>query len=158
MNIGIIVHSKTGVTSLIAGLIADKLTALGHSPEITLLKTDVPVESDKTLFNILNLPDCEKYDFVLVGGPVWAFSPTPVVIAAICSMKGIHGKKALPFISMGLPFNVLGGNRTVGIMESELKKHGANALPGVVFHRKDRFNKVKMDETISSLIQALGVK
>jgi hypothetical protein len=81
-------------------------------------------------FRILNMPDGNKYDALLFGGPVWGFSASPVILKCIKGMEGLKGKKVLPFITQGFPFAGLGGKRALGQMVKEAAGKGADVLPG----------------------------
>ncbi len=136
MNIGIVVHSSTGTTKAFGALIAAELRKSGHHVEETVLATDVPIKGGSVRqhreFKITNLPDCGKYDVVLVGGPVWAFSASPVIIAAIKGLAGLMGKRVLPFATMGFPFQWMGGDSALSLMSRTAAECGAKPLPGVV--------------------------
>ena len=45
--------------------------------------------------------DVSGYDLMVFGSPVWAFKPSPVIHAAIDSLKGCMGKPALAFSTLG---------------------------------------------------------
>lgn len=146
MKIGIIFHSKTGTTLGFAHLIGGTLREQGHQIELTDLQTDAPVNfgtvRSAPQFKVTNLPDGDKYDALLVGGPVWAFSASPVLFAAVKELKNIKGKKVLPFVTMGFPLPGMGGKQAIEILEKELTAAGARVLPGVIipkmFHNFER--------------------
>ena len=83
MKIGIIFHSKTGTTLGFGHLIGGTLREEGHQIELVDLQTDAPVNFGSVRsapsFKVTNLPDGSKYDALLVGGPVWAFSACPAL-------------------------------------------------------------------------------
>ena len=105
MKIAVIVHSKTGITLKLGNMFAESLRKKGHIVDVVELKTEPPVNSgtakNHPTFSITNLPDCKKYDALLVGGPVWAFSASPVIYEAVKGLKDVSGKKVVPFVSMG---------------------------------------------------------
>jgi len=45
--------------------------------------------------------DVSGYDLIVMGSPVWAFKPTPVIHAAIDTLKGCEGKSAIGFFCHG---------------------------------------------------------
>lgn len=136
MNIGIIIHSKTGTTQRFGKLIAEKLKNCNHTVDIIELKTEVPINSgsvrQKQKITVLNIPDCTNYDAVLIGGPVWAFSASPVVITCMKELSGIRGKKLLPFVTMGFPFTFMGGLQAINLMSSTASDLGATVLTGQI--------------------------
>jgi flavodoxin len=136
MNIAVIVHSQTGTTLKFGNLIAKKLKEKGHIVDIVELKTDVPVKGGSPRsapkFTIVNIPDCAKYDAVLAGGPVWAFSASPVIIEFLKKVKNLSGKKFLPFVTMGFPLAFMGGNGAISLMSTTAAKSGARIMPGAI--------------------------
>ncbi len=146
MNIIIILHSKTGTTRKFADRIASKLKDDGHSVKLTQIETDVPIKSGSVRrcekFVITNQPDIKEYDTVLLGGPVWGFSASPVIIACINALDDLKGKKVLPFVTQGFPFKFMGGNQAIALMSRNAADKKAIVLPGVVvsklFHDVER--------------------
>jgi flavodoxin len=45
--------------------------------------------------------DVSDYDLIVLGSPVWAFKPTPVIHTAIVGLKGCMGKPAVAFSTHG---------------------------------------------------------
>lgn len=136
MKIGIIFHSKTGTTLGFAHLIGGTLREEGHQVELVDLQTDAPVNFGSVRstppFKVTNLPDGSSYDALLVGGPVWAFSASPVIYAAVKELKNIKSKKVLSFVTMGLPLPGMGGKQAIALLDKELTAAGAIVLPGVI--------------------------
>jgi menaquinone-dependent protoporphyrinogen IX oxidase len=158
MNIAIIIHSKTGITRKLGNLLADKLRKKGHLVDMIDLRTDPPVSSGSVKhhpeFSIVNPPDCKKYNAFLVGGPVWAFSASPVIYECIKSeFKGISGKRAIPFVTMGFPLESMGGKQAIDLMINALEEKGADVLPGKIvpglFHNRDEVMEKVASEIVS---------
>lgn len=160
MNICIIIHSKTGTTLKFGKLILESLKKNNHVVDLIELKTDVPINSGSVRqtnkFSLLNIPDCTKYDAVLVGGPVWAFSASPVLIACLKELQGLKGKKVLSFVTMGFPFEFMGGSQAITLMNSTAAGLGAKVLEGKIipklFHNYHQHME-KMAAEISSNFQ-----
>ena len=155
----IIVHSNTGTTRKFAERIARRLQADGHTANIVQLETDVPITSGSVRkcakFAITNLPDIKEYDAVLVGGPVWGFAASPVIMAGIAALGDLKGKKVLPFVTQGFPFAFMGGNQAIKMMGRHAAGKNATVLPGAVvtklFHDVDR----EMDKGAAAISTAL---
>lgn len=152
MLIGVVVHSHTGSTLDFADRIAHRLREKGHSVELTQLKTDGEVRPRQEDVRIVNLPDCSRFDAVLVGGPVWVFNASPVIVTCIKSLGGVSGKKLLPFVTQGLPFELMGGTAAIETMRRAAEEVGAIVMPGMIapklFRRHTRL-KDKLAEQIS---------
>jgi flavorubredoxin len=153
MNIGIIIHSKTGFTLGFGQRIASKLREQGHTVDVITLKTDGPVQPRSTDVVINNIPDCQPFDALLVGGPVWAFAASPVILACIKALRGISGKKILPFVTMGSPFPFMGGTQAIAQISSALTSAGATVLPGTIIPKLFR-NVTQLMDTAASAIPA----
>lgn len=153
MKIGIIVHSVTNYTLRFAESIKAALERNGSSIELTHIKTDIPIEGgiagNMPEYTILNLPDCSKYDIILFGGPVWAFSANPVILRCI-EESNIENKYIIPFVTMAFPFPFLGGGNAIRMMRRSILKKRGMALKGSVLCRMgrvfDRTAKAKAEE------------
>ncbi len=156
MKTAIVVFSKTGITKSLAERAADALRAKGHDVDLFLLKTDPPMEGDKApqKFEIVNAPDLTAYEAVLVGGPVWAFSPNPVTKRYMESVM-LSGKKFMPFTTMGFPLRCLGGNRTLRVMSRLARKAGADVIKGIAVPKMLRDHEKLMAEAVDFIADNL---
>ncbi|MFP4418851.1 MAG: flavodoxin family protein [Chitinivibrionales bacterium] len=132
MKVGILVHSHTGTTLKFAREIESRLKEKGHDVSLVKLETDPAVDPSNISkvkdFKISNLPDATSFDYLLVGGPVWAFSATPVITSCFKQMGSLQGKKVIPFVSMGSPMRFMGGNRAVGMIRKAAEQQGAEVV------------------------------
>ncbi len=153
MKIGIIFHSKTGTTLGFGHLIGGMLREQGHQVELIDLQTDTPVNFGSVRsappFKVTNLPDGSKFDALLVGGPVWAFSASPVLYTAVKGLKNIKSKKVLPFVTMGFPLPEMGGKQAIALLNKELSASGATVLPGVIIPKMFHdYKKLMVEEAL----------
>ena len=159
MDIAIIVHSKTGTTRKFADRIADRLKKDGNSITVIQIETDVPIESGSVRsckkFTITNLPDIKEYDALLVGGPVWGFSASPVIVACINALGDFEGKKVFPFVTQGFPFKFLGGKQAIGLMSRSAAEKKATVLPGAVISKLFHDIEKNMDRAADSIALTL---
>jgi flavodoxin len=156
----IIVHSSSGTTLEFAEQISAKLKEKKYPVELVHLQTD-PVIKGGTVghtapFKFINLPDIKDYELILLGGPVWAFSASPIAIAALEKMGKFSGKKILPFVTMGFPFPWMGGNKAISMMSDKAKELGATVLSGKIvpklFHDfKSKF-KIEAEDIANNVI------
>lgn len=159
MKVCIVVHSKTGNTFEYAKVIESKLKEKKHVVELVRLDIDPPDwqgrPKDGKEFSINNLPDCSGYDIVMIGSPVWGASATPVIMKAVAEMKGLSGKKVMPFTTQAFAFSFLGGNRTMGMISKEAQKKGATVLPGKnipkMFRNVEKLRETNATEMVSRL-------
>jgi CheY-like chemotaxis protein len=121
------------------------------------IKTNIEVTGPGRKFNVLNAVDCSRFDFVLFGGPVWAFSACPVVLESIRISKGLSGKKLIPFATMGFPFIFLGGKQAIDQTGRVAKEMGAEVVQnGVVIPKLFRDYKNLMDRAVVGIIATIG--
>ena len=156
MRIGIIVHSKTGRTLALAQLIEKRLKRQNHAVTLHHLAIDPDIDSPGKPFRIVNAPDPAQYDALLIGGPVWAFSASPVVISYLKSLGDLKGKKLIPFATMGFPCACLGGNRSLGQMRKAAEANGATTLPGAVVPTMLRDHAVLSEEAADKITALFG--
>jgi flavodoxin len=90
--------------------------------------------------------DVSGYDLIVVGTPVWAWKPTPVINAAIAALKGCDGRK-------GVIFATCGGQPgdTVEVMKKALEARGVKVAGDVVFTKKDIKDGKKLNELIVTI-------
>ncbi len=134
MNIGIIVHSQSGHTAAFAKAIAAKLGGRGHDVDTILLMTTGLSRPGSRRFTISNAPgdtEMAQFDAVLVGGPVWGFKASPVIMKYLSSIGAgtLKGKKTLGFVTMGT-WKALGASRALYAMTRRLEASEADVVPG----------------------------
>jgi len=155
MNMGIIFHSKSGTTRGFSKLIFESLTKNGHAVEIIELQTEKPADPGTIRrgeeIKILNLPDCGKFDILIIGGPVWAFTASPVIITFLNNLLGISGKKVLPFVTMGFPFAFMGGKQALRLMSIKAAELGADVLEGIIISKLFHHYHKNMEKAASDI-------
>jgi flavodoxin len=151
MRIQIVIHTQSGHTANVARAIASKLNTLGHETDIHMLRTSGKVAPRSSKFEIRNIPEPAGYDVVLFGGPVWAFTASPVILSCINEVHGLNGKKVLCFLTMGLPFKFTGGERGLKAMADALELCGAQVLPGEALHYFFKANKANLDAMVERI-------
>jgi flavodoxin len=113
MKIGIIVHSKTGHTYSVAVRIKEKLTSVGHTAVIEKLIPVNEVHPRAKNIQLEKNPDLSKYDALVFGAPVWAFTVSPVLKSFLLDLSSLQNKKIICFVTMGFPYSWLGGGNAI---------------------------------------------
>jgi len=157
----LLIHSHTGTTLRFAQVIADTLKQRGLSVDIVRLQANPPLTVGSGMtrkdFKFTNLPDVKKYDFIMVGGPIWAFTVSPVAIDCIRQLKDLRGRKLIPLVTMGFPFDFLGGRQGIAALTQQAAALGAEVLPGHVitqmFRNSKKLMQIAADEIAASIIQ-----
>ncbi|MDR0330647.1 MAG: hypothetical protein LBH93_02935 [Chitinispirillales bacterium] len=158
MKIGIVIHTNTGHTLKFAQAIRDKLTAKGHEVDITGLRTQGVISSGiipivRTNFSIKNPPDLGEFDAVLIGGPVWAFKASPVIMRYLVEdVRTLKGKKALAFVTMGGG----GGDRALRMINEELEASAADVVEGEKLKYFFKFKAGALEAAVERVCEKLG--
>jgi flavodoxin len=158
MKIGIIIHTQSGHTAHFARAIAAKFNSNGHEAEIEMLRTSGQVSPGSRKFTIKNSPEVEQFDAILLGGPVWAFKASPVIMAYLSQLNHIKNKKVLSFVTMMLPFTFMGGKQAIKAMNQELEASGGNVLPGEILQFFFKANPQKMEQAVERIYDAITKK
>ena len=162
MNTLILIHSQTGTTLRFAQVIAEKLKAKGASVDLVQLQADPPITvvtaMPKREFSFTNLPDIKKYDLILAGGPIWGFTVSPVAIDCIRQLKDLHGKKFIPLVTMGFPFEFLGGRQGIAALTRQAAAQGAEVLPGQIITQMFRNSQKQMQAAAAEIAASIPEK
>jgi len=152
MKIGIIVHSFTGNTLLVAQNLMDALNLAGHTADIE--RVAVKDENPNVSVNIEleNAPAAAAYDLLFFGAPVRGFSLSPGMKKYLGQLTGIEGKPAACFITKQLPHMWTGGNRALKQMTGLIAAKGGHTLgtAAVVWGAKDR--QAEIDRAVAALL------
>ncbi|GBU21439.1 hypothetical protein R80B4_01330 [Fibrobacteres bacterium R8-0-B4] len=153
MNIAIVIHTAGGHTLKFAQAIRDNLVSLGHEVDLTGLRTVGAVTAGllpltRVNFTIKNPPELEEFDTVLVGGPVWFFKASPVIMRYLAEdVQNLKGKRALSFVTMGN----IGGKRALRMMNEELEAAGADVLEGEALKYFIKADALKLSEAVDRI-------
>jgi Flavodoxins len=139
MKIGIVVHSQTGNTCKVTQKLREKLLASGNEVEIQRVRMvggDKPQGKD---IKIENPPNVSKYDVLIFGAPVHAFSLAPAMKVYMEQIASLQDKKVACFVTKSLRFNWTGGTRAIGQMKRICRDKGAVIYgTGIVIWNKNR--------------------
>ncbi|MDH7594197.1 MAG: flavodoxin [Methanomicrobiales archaeon] len=124
----VVYHSDTGHTKYAAEYIAKRTSA-----DLIRVRPSFPYnEITRRIFGVRRALfgsrdrvepesiDVSGYDCIVVGSPVWAGSPTPVINGAIAAMEGCEGKEAVAFVTC-----CMAAGRAPGLLRWELESQGA---------------------------------
>ncbi len=156
MNIQLVICSHSGNTLKLGEMVGDKLMEAGHQVNLTQLASDPPLDERKPVstkdIRITNQPDVSSADIVLIGGPVWAFRPYPLLLKAMADLSPkLKGRKVLPFVTHAFPFAWMNGNSSVNTLRKLASKAGAQVLPGVVLSRAAKRDMTRYQEAADKI-------
>jgi flavodoxin len=154
VKIGIVIHSYTGNTLEVAQKIQDKFLENGKDVEIervSMVGGDKPRGKD---INFETLPDLEKYDALIFGSPVHAFSLSLAMKTYLEQIQSLKDKKIVLFVTKGNRFNWMGGNQAIKKMSKICQSKGGILLgTGIIVWNKQRDQKItKLIHEFSGLL------
>jgi flavodoxin len=148
MKIGIIVHSQTNNTYLVAQKLQEKLSEDGNEVEIKRVKMKGGDKSGRKDIQIENPPEVSDYDALIFGSPVHAFSLAPAMKVYLEQIPSLQDKKIAFFVTKGLRFEWTGGTRAIGQMKKICQSKGGMIFgTGIVVWNKQRDKKI--DEIVN---------
>jgi flavodoxin len=148
MKIGIIVHSQTNNTYLVAQKLQEKLSEDGNEVDIKRVKIKGGDKSGRKDIQIENPPEVSDYDALIFGSPVHAFSLAPAMKVYLEQIPSLQDKKIAFFVTKGLRFEWTGGTRAIGQMKKICQSKGGMIFgTGIVVWNKQRDKKI--DEIVN---------
>ncbi|MDD1656968.1 MAG: ArsR family transcriptional regulator [Methanomicrobiales archaeon] len=159
MSVAIVYHSETGNTEGVAKRIASATggelipvkDCTGYN-KITMYLLGSARARRRELARIEPAAiDVSRHTLIVVGSPVWAWSPTPAANAAIAALRGCEGKK-------GIVLATCGGKpgETLAMMKEALLARGVDVVGTFAFAPRDLTDEQKMAELVSAVKQSAG--
>jgi flavodoxin len=151
MNIGMIVYSQTGNTHSVALKLQEKLSAAGHTVTLERIEVSGEVQPGKPV-QFTTLPDAAKYEALVFGSPVQAFSLCQAMVEYLKQVASLQGKKVAFLVTQAFPYPWLGGNRAVRQMKRLCESKGATVCgSGIV-----NWMKKSREQQIVEVVDRLG--
>lgn len=144
MKIGIIIYSQTGHTLSVGNRLKESLNCI-----LEEVKANRDMKNP-SVFEITNSPDISKYDLVIFGSYIEAFSLNPVMKKYLEGIN-LNNQKVLCFVTHQLPKAWMGGNRGVKQMTQIL---GSNVIGTKVIN----WGSKTREEEINNLINEFNEK
>ncbi len=143
MNVGLIIHSQTGNTYSVAERLSEKLCAVGHSATLQRLEPVGEVRPGAKEVEFKELPDVGRFDAIVFGAPVHAFSLSTAMKAYLQKLPLLTGKRVALLVTQAFPFAWMGGNRAVRQLRRACEAKGAQVCgTGVVNWSRGRERRI----------------
>jgi NAD(P)H dehydrogenase (quinone) len=157
MKAGIIIHSQTGRTALVASKIAAAFEKRGVSTDTHVLRAEGNVRPRSTAFEIKSPPSVDNYDLLVFGAPVWAFDVSPVMkkYLGMAGSGTLSGKKVAGFVTKGLPFGWTGGTQALASMKKALAAAGADVRCAEMLPDFRLRDEKTVQQTVDRIVAAL---
>lgn len=150
MNIGMILYSQTGHTLGVAKKLQEKLSAAGHSVTLERVEVVSDVAPGKAA-EFKTIPDASKYEALVFGSPVQAFSLSQVMVEYLKQVPSLQGKKVACLITQAFPFPWLGGNRAVRQMKGACESKGATVIGSGIVNWMKKSREQQIVEVVDRL-------
>ena len=151
MNIGIIVLSNTGHTLSVAQRLQETLAAGGHTvclERVTAMNEDANTPAGRQL---KDAPSTERYDVLIFGAPVWAFSLSSVMKTYMSQLPSLQGKRIGCFVTQHLTRAWLGGNQAIRYMKKVCAAKGGTVFETGIINWSGREKENQITELIDRM-------
>lgn len=144
MKIGIIVYSQTGNTLSVAEKVYQKYKDNGADVTLEQVKIAEQVKNNPSDIQLVNVPSPDKYDKIIFGAPVHAFSLCPAMKKYMKQIGNIAGKEISYLITHQFPFAWMGGNSGLKQLKSLAEQKGGKTESSAIIHwgNKNRPNDI----------------
>lgn len=151
MKIGIIIHSHTGNTNLVADKLRTKLLADGHSVTLEKLRLAGNWQPGQKEISFTELPNIKDYQGIVFGSPVEAFSLSSVMRAFLSTDLPLADKQVACLITQFFPYPWMGGNRAVGQMKRLCQAQGGKMVGSAIVNWKNARREEQIAEAVENL-------
>lgn len=148
MDIGIIIFSRTGNTLSVAEKIRDACLAQGHTAEIERVTAENEDPNNKQPLRLKTTPDPIRYGAVIFGGPVQAFSLSPIMKAYLKQIPQVAGKKVLCFVTQYFPKPWLGGNNSIKQMCQLCQSKGMDVVESGIVNWTSKSREAQISDVV----------
>lgn len=149
MNIGIIIHSHTGNTLMVAEKIMEKLVEKGHTVNVQRVKAVNENPNSRQPIVLEEMPSIEEYDCVIIGAPVWAFSLSPIMKMYLTELKSAQKIKAC-FVTQQLPKKWMGGNRSIRQIKKLCAQKGGELKASLIINWSSKNRDQLIEQTVNA--------
>ena len=156
MKIGIIFHSHTGNTNLVAEKVRDELVKRGHDAALCRLRIAGGWHRGIKDIRFEEPPDASAYDALVFGSPVEAFSLSPVMKTYLKDIGMLEGKKTALLVTQHFASPSLGGNRAVRYMGKACAGRGADVCASAVVNWTNKRKEQQIVDGVARLSDAFN--
>ena len=155
MNIGIIVYSQTGNTYSVATRLQRELLKKGYKVIIERIEVEGNEQPRKNPFKLKNIPKIDKYDLVIFGSLVEAFSLSPVMKTYLNQLPVTDNKKISCFVTQFFPYPWMGGNKAIKQMKKICNDRKLEVIETAVINWSNKKRLLMIEEAINKIINSI---
>lgn len=148
MKIGLVIHSKTGNSLMVARQLQDRFISLGHEVTLEQIVANNDGERNPASIQLQRIPKIEAYDLLIFGGPVRGGAFSPVLQAFLQKIPSLQGRKVYGYVTHFFPSPSMGGNQALSKFSEICQNKGTQLTKkGSIqwinpFTRKTRINEL----------------
>ncbi len=113
MKIGIILYSCSGNTLSVGEGLKQVLLNKGYEVRLERIKAIDEDPKSRNSIQLSEIPDVTRYDEIILGAPVRAFSLNPIMKVYLRNLPDLHGKKISCFVTEHFSYAWMGGNHAL---------------------------------------------
>lgn len=151
MNIGIIIFSRTGNTLSVAEKLLEACIAAGHTAVIARVTAEDENTNAKGPVQLKTAPDPTRFDAVIFGAPVQAFSLSPIMKAYLAQVPRISGKKVCCFVTQHFPKPWMGGKQAIRQMRNLCRIKGTDITETGIVNWTSKSREEQIGDVVSKL-------
>jgi flavodoxin len=149
MKIGIIIYSHTGNTLSVAKEIDKRLVELGNIVTIEEIKSSNDDPNVRKI-ELSKVPDTNKFDAIIFGSPVQAFSLAPIMKKYLEQINTLNEKKIVCFVTQYFPYKWMGGSNAINQMKKLCKSK--NVLEAGIINWSNKDREKMINDVIKNII------
>jgi flavodoxin len=128
MKIGVVIYSLSGHTRSVAKRLEQALSTAGHTVTVEEIETVGPVKPGMHTAELVDDPDVEAYEGLVLGVPVWGGHPASPMRAYLEQVESLSGKRVACLTTGFFPFANWGRNQTLTEMAEACEVRGAEVV------------------------------
>ncbi|MDD3151084.1 MAG: flavodoxin domain-containing protein [Candidatus Gastranaerophilales bacterium] len=152
MYIGIIVHSHTGNTLLVAQRLKEKFIEAGHFAKLDRVTAVNEEPSASANVELETAPDISEYDAIIFAAPVRGFSLSPVMKKYLLQLSTLKGKKVGCFVTQFFPYEWMGGKSSIKQMKIICESKEANVYETGIINWSNKQREKKINDLMEKFM------
>ncbi len=153
MHVGIIVYSQTGNTLQVAEQMKKSFLDRGCKVDIERVEIVETKEENPKNPTLKYAPDPTKYEGLVFGSPIHAFSVAPPMKAYLKQMPSIKGKDVACYVTKSLIFTWTGGTGSVKKMKRLTTEKGGKVVDTGIIVWRDKTKEPQTKNVVESFVK-----
>ena len=148
MKIGIILYSFSGNTLSVGERLKQVLLNKGYEVELERIKAIDENPQSRNSIQLSEIPDVTRYDEIILGAPVRAFSLNPIMKVYLGNLPDLQGKKISCFVTEHFSYAWMGGNHAISQIKRMVHNKNGNVADSGVVNWSNTMREKQINEII----------